>query len=153
MFRVTRYHDISVGHRVAGHENRCARLHGHNLRIHFTCEAADKYGITGPLDSVGRVIDFAVIKSTLCQWLEDHWDHRFLIWEHDPLRLRLVDLDVAIGGSFVMVPFNPTAENIARHLVEVVGPEQLTGEVRLVECTVEETRKCSATYTQQPRTG
>ena len=27
-----RYHDISCGHRVVGHESKCAFLHGHNYR-------------------------------------------------------------------------------------------------------------------------
>jgi 6-pyruvoyl-tetrahydropterin synthase len=34
---------------------------------------------------VGRVIDFSVIKTLLCDWLEDNWDHRFLLWEQDPM--------------------------------------------------------------------
>lgn len=46
------------------------------------------------------------------------------------------------------MPFNPTAENIAEYLVTVVGPEQLRGTgVKLIRCDVEETRKCTATFT------
>ena len=71
MISICRYHDISVGHRICGHESHCARLHGHNYRIHFTCTADE-------LDALGRVLDFQVVKERLCQWLEDHWDHRFL---------------------------------------------------------------------------
>ncbi|MDY3090510.1 MAG: 6-carboxytetrahydropterin synthase, partial [Porphyromonas sp.] len=44
-------------------------------------------------------------------------------------------------------PFNPTAEQMAKYLVEVVGPEQLQGTgVQLVAVRIDETRKCSATY-------
>ena len=136
MFTVTRYHDISCGHRVCGHENKCSHLHGHNYRITF-CSA-------GELDSLGRVIDFSVIKEKLCVWLEEHFDHRFLIWTEDPLADALLSLDPKV----VQVPFNPTAENIAEYLVTVVGPEQLRGTgVKLIRCDVEETRKCTATFT------
>lgn len=136
MIKAMRYHDISVGHRVTNHESKCRHLHGHNYRIHFHCEAP-------ALDSIGRVIDFSVIKSTLCMWLEDTWDHHFLIWEQDPLKNVLKDLDPTV----VVVPFNPTAENIAIHLVEEIAPKLLEGTgVTLVECIVEETRKCSASY-------
>ena len=76
MITATRYHDISCGHRVVGHEGKCQYLHGHNYRIHFTCTAES-------LDTVGRVIDFSVIKSKLCMWLEDNWDHMFLAWDED----------------------------------------------------------------------
>lgn len=135
---VHRYHDISCGHRVAGHEGKCRFLHGHNYRIHFTCTADG-------LDTVGRVIDFSKIKSLLCLWLEERWDHKFLVWREDPLLKDLLKVD---PDSLVIVPFNPTAENMAEYLVDFVGPRQLKGTgVRLVSVTIEETRKCSATYT------
>jgi len=46
----------------------------------------------------------------------------------------------------VAVPFNPTAENMARYLVEEVGPKALPAGLRLIRCRVEETRKCGAEY-------
>jgi len=149
MHLAKRYHDISCGHRVVGHEGKCRFLHGHNYRVHFTCEAG--------LDSVGRVIDFGVIKEKLCMWLEDHWDHKFLVWGEDDLLYRIYDGKVdpesedLLFASIVFVPFNPTAENMAEYLVNGIGPEQLEGTgVKLVEVTVEETRKCSATYKVAP---
>lgn len=135
-WQAKRYHDISCGHRVYQHESRCAHLHGHNYRVHFTCEAES-------LDNIGRVIDFSDMKSRLCMWLEDEWDHKTLIWENDPWAKVLPNIDPTI----VIVPFNPTAENIAQHLVEVIGPQQLAGTgIKLVHCDVEETRKCSASF-------
>lgn len=134
-WQAERYHDISCGHRVHNHESKCAHLHGHNYRVHFHCQ--------GALDSVGRVIDFGDIKSRLCMWLEDEWDHKMLIWEKDPMLPALVILDPTV----VAVPFNPTAENIAQYLVEVIGPKQLEGTgITLVFCRVEETRKCCASF-------
>jgi len=138
----TRYHDISCGHRVHGHESKCAYLHGHNYRIHFT--------VRGKPDAVGRVLDFSAMKSRLCMWLEENWDHKFLAWEKDPVMRRIHN--ATLGGiadiaaqSVVWVPFNPTAENMAEHLLNVVGPRQLKGtSVKLVKVVVEETRKCSA---------
>lgn len=138
MHTAERYHDISCGHRVHGHESKCAHLHGHNYRIHFTCITHEG------LDAVGRVIDFSDIKSRLCMWLEENWDHKFLVGEEDPLAdsLQLID-----KFGVVKVPFNPTAENMAEYLVLHVGPEQLKGTgIRLTEVRIEETRKCSATY-------
>lgn len=136
MIVAARYHDISCGHRVVGHEGKCRHLHGHNYRVHFEC-AADA------LDAIGRVVDFGVMKARLAMWLEEAWDHHFLVWDADPLADALARLDPTI----VRLPFNPTAENMAAHLVDVVGPAQLDGTgVRLVRVVVEETRKCSASY-------
>lgn len=155
----SRYHDISCGHRVSGHESKCRHLHGHNYRVHFTLGAS-------ALDTVGRVLDFSVIKSKLCMWLEDNWDHKFLAWTQDPVLSRMVqlletwdppfsleaeqgesgvDCLATVQSSIVWVPFNPTAENMALHLLNVVGPSQLEGTgCVLVGVTVEETAKCSA---------
>jgi 6-pyruvoyltetrahydropterin/6-carboxytetrahydropterin synthase len=143
---ITRYHDFCAGHRVAGHENKCAHFHGHNYRIHFTC-AAKK------LDDLGRIIDFSVVKERLCNWLEVKWDHKFLLWEKDPWNHAYIDAHHFLGSSssgFITVPFNPTAENMAQYLVDVVGPLVLEDtEVELIKVKVEETRKCSATYRKE----
>lgn len=134
MITIERYHDISAGHRVYGHESKCGNLHGHNYRITFTL-ACDR------LDNLGRVIDFGVVNSLLCRWLEDNWDHKMLLWDQDPYTPKMEHL---LG--IVRVSFNPTAENMAKYLVTKIGPQVLLPDVRLIKVKVEETRKCSATY-------
>lgn len=133
---IERYHDISCGHRVHMHEGKCRHLHGHNYRFRFFCQAPK-------LDSLGRVIDFDEVKTRLCNWLESNFDHRMLIWLHDPMLEELQKIDPTVLG----VPFNPTAENLAEYMVNTIGPQQLkdTG-ITLVKCTVDETAKCSASY-------
>lgn len=134
--KAKRYHDFCAGHRVHGHESKCAHLHGHNYRIHFTIE--------GDLDSIGRVMDFSVIKERLCEWLEENWDHKFLVWVNDPLASYLVEID---NKGVVKTPFNPTAENMAEYLVVEIGPKQLEGTgCVLTSVEIEETRKCSAEF-------
>ncbi len=133
--QAVRYHDFSYGHRVYGHESSCSHLHGHNGRITFHVVAEN-------LDDIGRVMDFSVIKSRLCQWLEDNWDHKFLVNEHDPWAEKLKEID---PEGTVLVPFNPTAENMGIYLLHEIGPHALKGtNVRLIKVIVEETRKCSA---------
>jgi 6-pyruvoyltetrahydropterin/6-carboxytetrahydropterin synthase len=132
--RVERYHDISCGHRVVGHESKCKFLHGHNYRFHFVIEGEQ-------LDEVGRVMDFSIIKKVLCQWLEDNFDHKFLMWEKDPYLSTLMELS---RESMVIVPFNPTAENIAMYMVKEIAPKLLAPyNCRLAECRIDETRKCT----------
>lgn len=156
--KASRYHDISCGHRVVGHENKCRHLHGHNYRIHFHCQA--DVGVES-LDKIGRVIDFGEIKSRLCMWVENNWDHKFLAWEYDSVmrsaqsalqQLEHVsqehnNSEQTFYESIVWTPFNPTAENMAEYLVTVVGPEQLAGTgIKLVEVVIEETAKCHASF-------
>lgn len=141
MYEVTRQHEIACGHRVYGHESKCAHLHGHNYLFHLTCEPESEANM---LDGLGRVIDFSVIKRLLCEWLERNWDHRFLVWEKDPAAVSLLLID----QNVVTVPFNPTAENMAAYLVREVGPLVFAGTgVVLSKVVIEETRKCSASFT------
>ena len=141
--KACRYHDISVGHRVVGHEGKCRHLHGHNYRIHFSIE--------GPkLDSVGRVLDFSVIKEKLCMWLEDNWDHKFLAWQHDDFMLCLYgsflppEAEAEFGQSVVWVPFNPTAENMAELLLQRANFALAGSSVRVTKVVIWETENCYA---------
>lgn len=172
-YSVIRSHEICAGHRVVGHESKCRHLHGHNYVFHFKVQPAQtpvemdypptfpgKLMQPGNLDNLGRVIDFSVVKSTLCRWLEDNWDHKFLAYEEDPLIGALYHAAPKdIGAQFqdmftfqesiVFLPFNPTAENLAAHMVNVVGPQLLAEHgVELVSCTIEETSKCHVEYTK-----
>jgi len=138
MITATREHTISCGHRVSGHESKCAALHGHNYTIHITLVA------TSGLDKLGRVLDFSVMKSLFVDWLEENYDHKFLVWEKDPLFKAL-----STFPGVVAVPYNPTAEEIAQHLLETVFPRLLRGgghsHLHVKRVLVYETPKCSAT--------
>lgn len=73
--------------------------------------------------------------------MEVMWDHKMLLWQEDPWSVDLPTID----DSVVVLPFNPTAENIANYLLRVWGPLQLRHtQVILISVIVEETRKCSA---------
>ena len=88
---------------------------------------------------------FKNIKKILL-WLEDNWDHKFLLWEEDPA-VDFFKRQDPLG--LVVVPFNPTAENMAKYLVEDIAPKQLADTTAiLTHVMIEETRKCSASYTK-----
>jgi len=111
-----------AGHRLLGHEGRCAYLHGHNYRVDVEVEPS---GGGTKVDAVGRVVDFALIKRRLLGWLDDHWDHAFILWTEDVTALAAVKL--ATPTKYFLLPWNPTAENMARYLLEVVAPHVLDG--------------------------
>jgi len=127
---------FAAGHRVLGHEGKCAHLHGHNYVVLFYAQAE-------ALDPVGRVIDFSVLKEKLGGWVDTHWDHGFIYCAQD-VQVQEIFQHLPDHKHFVL-PVNPTAENLGRYLLEQVGPEQLhsTG-VRLVRVVVWETENCCA---------
>ncbi len=125
------------GHRVLGHEGRCAHLHGHNYVAFFHAEAEK-------LDSVGRVIDFGILKEKLGGWIGANWDHGF-VFCRDDAEVAAIFAQHAPGHRHFVLPCNPTAEGMARYLLEEVGPRQLAGTgVRLVKVVLWETENCFA---------
>lgn len=75
-------------------------------------------------------------------WVEEYWDHKLLIWQEHPWAR---ELELMNPEGVVILPFNPTAEEMAEYLLKVIGPQQLEGTgVTLREVIIEETRKCSA---------
>jgi len=105
-----------AGHRLLGHEGKCAFFHGHNYRVDIE--------VTGDaVDGVGRLIDFSVLKRRFQTWLDEKWDHGFLLNEADENALAAIRM--VEPTKYFVLPYNPTAENMARYLAEVVAPELL----------------------------
>src|SRR3970282_1292508 len=158
MQTITRKLWFSAGHRVYGHEGHCKNLHGHNYVLHVTAQAPD-------LDSLGRVIDFSVLKDRFDSWIQKNWDHGFLWFQEDRLCRKLYgdlswlntdlladeeDFDELHEMKSFVCPFNPTAENMARFLLDILGPEVMYGtEVTIVQITIFETENCWATASLQ----
>lgn len=160
MISVCKEFRFSAGHRVCGHEGRCAHLHGHNylVRIHLAC--ADD-----ALDSLGMVTDFYNLKHVMGRFF-DVWDHRMLLWRNDPVAKHLIafranhdhglhdhDVDDAVWTALalVLLPCNPTAEEIAKHLLYDVVPDKLSqilservSAVKVTRVEVWETDTCFA---------
>ena len=147
MITAVRRIQFCAGHRVVGHEHKCAHLHGHNYVALITAGADE-------LDSVGRVVDFSVIKQRVGGWIEKCWDHGFILWKDDPVR-HLAEFWSAIAphgpGStqkLFPLPTNPTAENLAEYLLRVVCPEVLADSgCEASKVVVWETENCFAEAT------
>jgi len=132
----TRRIQFCAGHRVHLHESKCANMHGHNYVALFEANAAC-------LDSIGRVIDFSVLKEKIGGWIDENWDHGFIYRAND---LEVAEaLDSVPGQKRYTMLTNPTAENMAMYLLNEVCPEVLKGtDVDVVKVTLWETENCFA---------
>lgn len=133
-----------AGHRLYKHESKCAFFHGHNYRVDI--EVVGQGGGT-EVDAVGRVVDFSQIKQRMLGWLDAHWDHAFIVFEQDENALAAVRM--VEPTKYFVLPWNPTAENMARYLLEVVAPEVL-GDLGVIarEVRVWETEESCAVATR-----
>ena len=131
MYRITRELHFCYGHRLLDYDGKCSHLHGHNGVVVLTLEAPN-------LDALGMVADFQVLRSSLGQWLDETLDHRMILRQDDPAAPALL----ALGEPLRLVPFNPTAENLARFVFDQARELGLpVCEVRFVE-----TPTCWATF-------
>jgi 6-pyruvoyltetrahydropterin/6-carboxytetrahydropterin synthase len=96
---------FAAAHRLPRYEGPCFRMHGHNYKFFV--------GLEGEVDPrTGMIADFGVVKQTVQEHVLNRVDHRTL---ND-----IMD--------------NPTAENIARWIWEVLAPHVPgLAEIRLYE--------------------
>ncbi len=106
--------DFCAGHRLVGHGGKCENLHGHNYRLQL-------YVTAEQLDEVGRVIDFVQLRDLFKYWIDQHWDHGFVLAEFD--RNAIDAVKQVQPNKLFLIPWNPTAENMVRYLMEYVAPE------------------------------
>ena len=136
---VMRQIKFCAGHRLVGHEGKCANLHGHNY-------LAQVYVTGAEFDAVGRVVDFSVINRLFKGWIDENWDHGVIVWDED--RELLDTLGSLSPSKIYCLPYSPTAENIAKYLLTEVGPRLIASiegyDVRLSKVVIWETENACA---------
>jgi 6-pyruvoyltetrahydropterin/6-carboxytetrahydropterin synthase len=137
MTQIVRRLHFCAGHRVVGHEGKCRHPHGHNYIVYLHARSNSR---TEELDEVGRVIDFGVLKERIGGWIEENWDHAFIVWAGDE---ELLDALGKMEAKTFIMPANPTAENLAHYLLYTVSP-LLIDEVEIYQVDLEETENCMA---------
>lgn len=106
--------EFDSAHRLINHESKCRMLHGHRYVVEASFCAKQ-------LDNVGRVIDFGVIREVLGSWIEEHLDHNTILSIAD--KKLGEEISKNTQQKIYYLPNNPTAENIAKHLLEEICPK------------------------------
>jgi len=99
-----------MGHRVMNHNSKCRNIHGHR----YKAEIALGGNLIADDDnsSEGMVVDFGDIKKIAMEHVHDVLDHGFMVWEKDEILLKFFKENEEFKK--IIVPFTPTAENIAK---------------------------------------
>lgn len=130
---------FDAGHRVVNHESKCRTLHGHEYKVEVFAEA-------DALDTLGRVIDFSVIKQIVGSWIDEYLDHNMILSDKDP-DLHLLQQCSGMKKPFI-VPFNPTAENLAA-FIYFKGNDLLSEtNVKITKIKLWETSNCYVEYSK-----
>ena len=105
-----------MGHRVLNHRSICKGLHGHRYKAEI-CVEGDLIQEPGTSEE-GMVIDFSDIKKTAQKLIQKELDHAFMVWDKDEELLEF--FKHSKGHKPVIVPFTPTAENVAVYIFHIL---------------------------------
>ena len=144
--RIRRYVETDTGHRVPNHKSKCRHMHGHRYRFEAEIEG-DTVQESG-VSEEGMLMDFSDVSQILMTYVHDIVDHAFVVYEGDDAALRAC-AEMGDGHRTVVVPFIPTAENLAKWAFEQVEPHIATAygnQLRLVAMHVRETPKSTASW-------
>jgi len=140
--KITRKLEFDAGHRIHGHESKCANIHGHRYVVELT--------VSAQLDQIGRVIDFSVLKSVCGKWIDDNLDHGMILYRDDPLvsfwELGFYNDKGIDNQKYFLMDDNPTAENIAKLLYEKFQEMLCSYHIDVVNVLIRETPNCWAMY-------
>ena len=120
-FEVMIERDFAAAHQLRGYKGKCENLHGHNYKLEI-------YARGRKLDNIGLLIDFGDLKKAANE-IVTYFDHRNLN-ELPPFDEEL----------------NPSAENIARYVLEYLQDSVGDDRVRVYKVRCFETPTSIATY-------
>lgn len=138
---ITKEIEIDMGHRVTNHKSKCASLHGHRYKIEVGVD--DRIITTEGSSDEGMVMDFGDLKEVMMEVLDKEFDHGMVLWMDDPI-VEAVAADSKT--KLTVVPFIPTAENLAGYWFELLAPALRERNISINHIKVWETPTSTATY-------
>ncbi len=120
-FEVMIERNFSSAHQLRGYKGKCENLHGHNYKIEIYARGRE-------LDNIGLLVDFGELKEAADEVVR-YLDHRNIN--------ELPPFDVEL---------NPSAENLARYILERVSESVGDERVRVYKVRCFETPTSVATY-------
>ncbi|UKJ75432.1 6-pyruvoyl trahydropterin synthase family protein [Azospirillum brasilense] len=179
-FTITRQIGIDAGHRIASHASKCCHLHGHRYVVEASCRSVDGR-LHDQGEQSGMVLDFGFLKEEMMDHIDTPCDHGLIVELGDADLLNLfvppgsdvwmwreaLSAEIQTNGyvatsetrlnqKLYVVPFPPTAECLARHWFERLGPavQRRSNGLAELDCvTVWETPNCRADYRARSHPG
>jgi len=120
-FEIMIERNFSSAHQLRGYKGKCENLHGHNYKIEIYARGSE-------LDNIGLLVDFGELKDAADDIVQ-YLDHRNIN--------ELPPFDVEL---------NPSAENLARYILEQVSARVGDDRVKIFKVRCFETPTSVATY-------
>ncbi len=108
---------FDASHYLSGYEGKCGKIHGHRYRLIVKVKS-DELKKSG--SDRGMVEDFGYVKAALKE-IKDIFDHKLIIEDDETGRKLIKSLsEMPEIFDYVLVPYRPTAEEMSRHIFNMV---------------------------------
>ena len=103
---------FDAGHRLLKYKGKCEAPHGHTFKTEIMLRSE-------ALDQLGFVVDFVELREKIGKWIDENWDHAFLVSSEDQELLNALE-SLTDKKVFIFDGGNPTAEALAKYLYDYV---------------------------------
>lgn len=115
IINITKEFRFEGAHTLCGYDGKCRHIHGHSYRLFVTVKGSPITDSKSP--KYGMLIDFTDLKDIVNRAILDKFDHALIIKEGSPL---INEIQKGYD-NVVVVPFQPTCENLVIYFAEIIG--------------------------------
>ena len=114
--RVTKRFHFEMAHALYGYDGLCRNIHGHSYNLEVTLIGDPRKDPYHPKD--GMVMDFGELKKIVKAEIVDRFDHALMVNRLVPKSQ--LELLKKTTDRIIVVDFQPTSENIAAYIAEIL---------------------------------
>lgn len=115
--RVTKEFSFDMAHALHNYDGLCRNIHGHTYRFQVTL-IGEPNAVAGD-PKLGMVIDFSTLKSIVRSEIVERFDHSLVVSKAQDLPRENVSFQHS--DKFIVVDFQPTAENLVIYFAERIA--------------------------------
>ncbi len=139
--RLTKVFTYAMAHALDSYDGLCKNIHGHTYHLEVTVVGNPVSDSFSP--KKGMLIDFTDLKRLINTEIVDVWDHALML--NETTNPDLIALLKESYERIIIVPFQPTTENMLCYLSEKIG-SILPKEVHLYSLKLKETENSYAEW-------
>ncbi len=132
--RVTKRFTMDMAHALWGYDGPCKNIHGHTYHLSVTLLGTPSPDLQDT--KLGMVIDFGDLKRIVHEQIISRYDHALVLNDGAPYSKS--DLITSEFEKVILVPYQPTCENLLLHFVEALQ-HHFQQNPRLISVRLEET--------------
>ena len=116
--RLTKHFSFEAAHALHNYDGKCSRLHGHSYQLFVTVIGTPETDPDSP--KLGMVMDFGLLKKIVNEEIIDKSEHSGVFSE--TADFQGVDSKTPMLSNVIIVPFQPTCENMLIHFASKIQP-------------------------------